>query len=229
MKGAVMQPYLFPYIGYYQLVSEVDKFVFFDDVNFIKKSFINRNSILLNQKKFEFSIPVAKVSQNRLIEEHMYTGDYANFFKTLKFAYRDAPNFHEIIEIVESVLRDGLLKVPEINGKSIRTVFDFLGLKKEFIFSSALSVGTGLKGQEKIIAICKELGITKYRNAIGGQKLYDKKFFSDHGIELAFIKTNEIHYSQSNSVFVPNLSIIDMLMWCTKEQVIKYLKEYSIE
>lgn len=229
MKLAIMQPYFFPYIGYYQLAFEVDEFVFFDDVSFIKKGYINRNSILLKDNKFDFSIPVSNVSQNRTIAEHEYAGDFAAFLKTVQQAYRKAPNFGYVYQLIENVVSGPEKSVAKINARSLQFVFDYLGIQRRYLFSSDYCVSPELKGQDRILEICKKSGATDYRNAIGGRELYDPHSFSEQGITLQFIKTNDIAYPQPTPLFVPNLSMIDVLMWNEHDRIINMLQSYTLE
>lgn len=223
-----MQPYFFPYIGYYQLAYEVEKFVFLDDVNFIKKGYINRNAILLQGQRHEFSVPVAKVSQNRHINEHNYTGEFDSFLALVEQSYKKAPFFAEVFPIVQSVVLDANQNVAKKNARSLIEVFSYLGIHRDFSFSSDITLDEKYKAQERIIALCQKLHIDQYRNAIGGQQLYDIPTFNSAGIELKFIKSNIQSYPQGITPFVPHLSIIDVLMHCSKDVVMHHLTEYSL-
>lgn len=229
MKAAVMQPYFFPYIGYYQLAYEVDEFVFFDDVNFIKRGYINRNSILLNGGKFDFSVPVSNISQNRTIAEHEYIGDFQPFLRHILQAYRKAPFFDDVFSIIECVTTTAGKSVAKVNAESLKSVFQYLGINRHYSFASDFSIPDIHKGQERILRICQKLDATGYRNAIGGRELYDPIVFADRGIEIKFVRTSNLHYKQANIPFVPNLSMIDVLMWNAPEQVIGLLRSYSLE
>lgn len=228
MKGAIMQPYFFPYIGYYQLVYEVEKFVFLDDVTFIKQGFINRNSILLGGKRHEFSIPVSKISSYRLINDHQYLNDQSKFIKLIEQAYKKSPFFYDVMPFVEAVIKDKNNNVSQKNSKSITAVFNYLGLQRDFSYSSCENYEQQLKGQDRVIALCSMLGIDKYRNSIGGQSLYSQEIFSAAGIELKFIRSNIKTYSQGKNNFISHLSIIDVLMHCDKQEIINMLEAYEL-
>lgn len=228
MKGAIMQPYFFPYIGYYQLVYEVEKFVFLDDVTFIKQGFINRNSILLGGKRHEFSIPVSKISSYRLINDHQYLNDQSKFIKLIEQAYKKSPFFYDVMPFVEAVIKDKNNNVSQKNSKSITAVFNYLGLQRDFSYSSCENYEQPLKGQDRVIALCSMLGIDKYRNSIGGQSLYSQEIFSAAGIELKFIRSNIKTYSQGKNNFISHLSIIDVLMHCDKQEIINMLEAYEL-
>ena len=228
MIGAIMQPYFFPYIGYYQLVYAVENFVFLDDVNFIKKGYINRNVILLQGQRHEFSVPVAKISQNRHINDHHYTGDFTQFLSLIEQAYKKAPFFADIFPIVQSVALDSAQNVARKNANSIASVFSYLGIKRDFIFSSDVGLDAEYKGQDRILALCQTLGINRYRNAIGGQALYDTRRFAEKSIDLKFIETKTRPYQQASAAFMPHLSMIDILMHCDKIAASHLPTEYSL-
>lgn len=223
-----MQPYFFPYIGYYQLAYEVEKFIFLDDVNFIKKGFINSNSILLQGKRHDFSIPVLKVSQNRHISDHFYAGEFGSFLKTLESGYKKAPFFLDVWPMVEAVITDANNNVAAKNALSVTSVFSYLGLERNFEFSSRTRFAEPFKGQDRIIALCDELKIDRYRNSIGGRHLYSHDAFASRGIELNFIQSESVRYVQKSPEFVPNLSIIDVLMHCDKPRVVELLGMYEL-
>ncbi len=228
MKGAIMQPYFFPYIGYYQLAYEVDTYVFLDDVNFIKKGYINRNAILLQGRRHAFSIPVSQLSQNRTIQLHDYQDDLSSFLRLVQQAYRKAPFFDTVMPLIESVAMDPDNNVARKNAKSLTAVFAYLGLERVFLFSSEVASCGVQKGQDRIIALCRQLGIDQYRNAIGGQMLYDGTAFQEAGIELRFIQSNMQPYPQGKGDFVAHLSIIDALMHCDRQTLIELIGAYSL-
>lgn len=228
MRGAIMQPYFFPYIGYYQLAYEVEEFVFLDDVSFIKQGYINRNSILVDAQPHRFSLPVRGASSFRSINEHEYVTDHGKFLKLLQQAYSKAPYFRDAMPLVEQVLRSGDGSVSRTNAASITSVFDCLGIERAFKFSSDITLPTGLKGQDRVLALCGEQGIDRYRNSIGGRQLYSHDAFASKGIELKFIQSRCAEYPQSSTEFVKNLSIIDALMNVNKSDLKAMLCQYDL-
>ena len=107
MKVAIMQPYFFPYIGYFQLINLVDVFVVYDDVNYIKKGWINRNNILINKKSFLFSLPLQNMSQNKLINEIFLVEDTnwrISLLNTIQITYKNAPYFDEVYSLIEEII-----------------------------------------------------------------------------------------------------------------------------
>lgn len=225
---AIMQPYLFPYIGYYQLAFHVEKFVFLDNVNYIKKGYINRNNILLDGQAHRFTLPVKDVSQNRHITDHWFLEGEQKVLDVIARAYSNAPQYDEVLPMVKDVLQFPDKRVSALTAKSIIAVMNYLQIEKEFAYSSQIEIDHQLKGQDKIIALCAALGARRYTNAIGGQELYDRVTFSERGIDLEFISMNSIEYPQSSNIFVPNLSILDALMWNTKGEVRELLHRYTL-
>jgi len=230
-KIAIMQPYIFPYIGYFQLINAVDKFVLYDDVNFINKGWINRNRILLNGKDYLFTIPCEKASQNKLINEVEVKQEekaVEKFLKTIKSSYNKAQFFTNVYEIIEKVFQFDKMLISEFAYKSIYSVMNYLGIEKEIVFSSKEYSNRELKKADRLIDICRQENCTNYINSIGGKDLYDKKYFEQNGISISFLKTENIKYNQFGNPFVPNLSIIDVLMFNDKNTVMKFLNQYTL-
>lgn len=227
----IMQPYIFPYIGYWQLINAVDTFVLLDDVNFIKKGYINRNSILLKGQSYLFSIPVEKLSQNKLIKDtKLRFNNKAKeiFLKTIIMAYKKAPYFSYVYPILEDIILNDNNDLTGYIKYSIDKINSYLDINTEILISSEINKNNTLKGQDRIIEINKQLNASHYINPIGGQNLYDKKKFADNGIDLKFIKTKKITYKQFNNEFVPNLSIIDVLMFNSIEDLHNIINSYIL-
>lgn len=228
MIAAVMQPYLFPYLGYYQLAFAVDKFVLYDDVNFIKRGYINRNNILVDGKAQRFTIAVPGNSQNKTIKSLEFSGDTKKFLTTIKHAYCKAPCFDSVYRIIEEVIKDNDRSISNICYKSIRLVFEYLGIKKDLLLSSELDYNLDASAADRLIDITKRLGCSQYINSIGGTSLYEKRYFEKYGVTLNFISMYDISYPQNINGHVPNLSIIDVLMWNNKENVRSLLTKYEL-
>ncbi|CAM3864194.1 WbqC family protein [Rheinheimera salexigens] len=229
MSFAVMQPYLFPYLGYYQMVYAVDKFVFYDDVTFIKGGYINRNNILMNGKAQRFTIPVPGMSSNKKINELRFDINVIKVLKSIEQSYRKAPYFNAIFPIIESVLSDPNRQVEHICAQSIKQVFAYLGLEKAFYFSSQLEFDREQSATDKLFSIAELMKSDDYINSPGGKALYNKEHFETKGIKLSFIQTEPYSYQQSNFEFTPHLSMIDVLMWNSKQDVLALLELYSLD
>jgi WbqC-like protein family len=226
-----MQPYLFPYIGYIQLMNMSDKFVIYDDVNFINKGWINRNRILVNGQAFMFTIPLQNASQNKLINEVILEENpkwREKTLKTIEQAYKKAPTFEVFMPVVKTVFTKNSRTIADLALESLLAIKDYLALSVEIVPSSAIYQNTDLKAQNRILDICKQTGATRYINPTGGMELYSKEDFVKENIELYFIKSNPIHYQQNTSTFVPWLSILDVLMYNDIPTVKAFLNEYEL-
>ena len=227
-----MQPYFFPYLGYFQLVQAVDHFVFYDDVMFIKKGWINRNRILMQGNEFLFTIPLEKQSQNKTIRESTVSWgkEFPNkFMNQLDSTYKKAPNYAEVRGLVEQVLNRKFESLADLASESVQATWAYLGLEKKFYQSSQLLVSEDLGRAERLIEITKSLGESSYINAVNGQELYEKGFFKENGIDLHFLKPNLNPYLQGNTKeFVNGLSMIDVLMWNNQEEVVQWLGDSQL-
>jgi len=231
MKVGIMQPYFFPYIGYWQLINAVDKYVIYDDVNYIKRGWINRNRILMNGEGKLINLQMHNASQNKFINEVEVLGNpiyNKKLFKTLETCYKKAPYYADTFPIIESVITQDERNLAKYLEFSIRRVSEYLSIDTELIVSSTITKNNDLQGQDKIIEICKVLGADEYINAIGGQALYSPENFTAQGIRLKFLKTSEIRYQQFKNENVPNLSIIDVMMFNSIEEIKKMLEEYEL-
>ena len=228
MKIGIMQPYLFPYVGYFQLIGAVDRFVIYDDVNFIKGGWINRNFILSKQGRQRLTLQLLGASPNKLINEIEVGANAHKLVTTIYQAYHKAPHFGDVFPVVEDCLLFAERNLARFLEHALRNVCTYLGLQTEILVSSQLPKNTVLRGAEKVIAICKLLGGKAYINAIGGRKLYDKGRFLDEGLELRFLQTGAIRYRQYQEEFVPNLSIIDLMMFNARPEVSSILEEFSL-
>lgn len=235
MKLAIMQPYLFPYIGYFQLINAVDKFVIYDDVNFIKQGWINRNNILVQGQPLLFTIPLKKQSSFTLINEvlindKLYKSWCKKYLRTVEQAYSKAPFFQNVFNLIEKVfeLNTNNLSISELAVKSLTESCKYLGLESKFVLTSTIYKNSNLPGKERIIDICKKESVSYYINPIGGQKLYNKAYFKKKAIELSFIKSESIEYPQFKNEFVPWLSIIDVLMFNSIDETKLLLSKYEL-
>lgn len=210
---AIMQPYLFPYLGYYQMAAQADQFVFLDDAAFIVRGFVNRNRILLNKNAYRFTVPVLDVSQNRAIKDHYYMEGGESLQKLLRLAYKSAPHLNTVLALVGGVFEKGKGNVAGTNALSIRIVLEYLGMEKQWFLSSELMPHGEFKGSRWLIEMCLKLSASRYLNLPGGKLLYDPSSFDSAGIILEFVEPQLSPYQQM-CPFVPGLSVIDALMWC---------------
>jgi hypothetical protein len=231
MKIAIMQPYFFPYIGYFQLINAVDEFIIYDNIKFTKKGWINRNRILVNGKDSFISLPIKKDSDYMNVNARFLTENWAvehkKMLNRIVESYRKAPFFRETYEVIERCITYEDRNLFKFIFHSVQTLVDYLGIDTKLTVSSSVLIDHQLKGEDKVIAICKEQKAEIYVNPIGGVNLYDKEQFRARNIELQFQKSNTIHYKQFNNEFVPWLSIIDVMMFNSKVEITCFLNNYS--
>lgn len=231
-SAAIIQPYVFPYIGYFQLLYSADKVVFYDDVNFIKRGWINRNRILLNNTDYRFTIPLKKASQNKTINQVEPLLDEfcrKKLNQQFRAAYSKAPYYKEISALMDDVYQYHCNDIGELAIYSILAVCNYLEIDIEWMKSSErFKDSKGKERADRLIWITKQLACSTYINPIGGKDLYCKNYFKAQDINLQFLRTGEIVYPQFKNQFIPNLSIIDVLMFNDKQTVLNFLKEYSI-
>jgi hypothetical protein len=231
MKLAIMQPYLFPYIGYYQLMNLVDNFIIYDDVTYINKSWINRNRILLNKEEFYFTIPLRNKSQNILIKDLKLAMDVKwkkNFMQTLTHAYSKAPYFGNIYSLINTILDTENLYFRDLYYNSFSIINKYLDINSRLLESSKIFLDKKFKGEQKIIALCLNQGASSYYNLSGGKNLYDNNNFNLNNIELKFIKPRIQEQKTNKYLFSRGLSIIDDLMFCEKSELKRQLMEFNI-
>lgn len=231
IKYAVMQPYFFPYIGYFQLMAEVDVFVVYDNIKYTKKGWINRNRILLNGKDSTFSLPLKKDSdfldvKDRVLSETFNRDDLIN---KIRGAYRRAPYFKNVFPLLENIINyrdDNLFNYILYSLGSIK---EYLGLTCDIKISSSINIDHSLKSQDKVLAFGNALGAKSYSNPPGGISLYSQEAFSLHGMTLNFIQPNNIIYKQFDEPFVAWLSIIDVMMFNSSDEVLHLItNEYEL-
>lgn len=228
MKLAVMQPYLFPYIGYWQLINAVDYFVIYDDVNFIKKSFINRNSVLVNSESKLITLELLGASQNKKINEIEVGNNSEKVLKTIELNYKRAPYFESAFPVFNKVLRNNEKNLAKYIGFSLINISEYLGIKTKFLYSSNIKKNNDLTAHEKILEIAKILKASHYINPIGGKNIYDKDIFAKKNIDLSFLSPSFIEYKQFNDKFEPNLSIVDIMMFNNKKEIASSFLRYEL-
>jgi len=235
MKLAIMQPYFLPYIGYFQLINAVDKFILYDDVAFIKQGWINRNYILVNKQKHLITLPLAKISSYKLIMETFINLEniprwYKKFLYTIEFGYKKAPYYKEVLELLIEIF--GYINqtetISEFNKVALKRVCQYLGIDTNIKNSNGKYHNNNLSGKDRVIDICNKENATIYINAIGGYNLYVKEEFGKNNIQLYFLRTKDVFYKQFDNEFIPNLSIIDVMMFNSIKDINKMLGKFEL-
>ena len=234
MKIGIMQPYFFPYIGYWQLIHAVDVFVVYDDGKMITNGWIHRNRILDfdNRTPRSIIVPLKKKSVSQTIREMERADDprqMQQMVKLIETRYRRAPHYEEVMPLLKPLIMNPDSNMVGYLTRSMKAVCDYLGVTTRFVMSSTIDK-TGLEYVvDKAERICKTLGITDYVNPIGGMDYYEKDEWARHGLTISFLhRRDSISYKQFGGEFVPDLSIIDMLMFCSKEEIQQILNEYDL-
>jgi hypothetical protein len=228
MRLAVMQPYFFPYIGYWQLINAADIFVIYDDVNFIKSGYINRNNIFQNGTSQLITLKLLSSSSFKKINEINISDNSKKLIKSINQNYSKAPFFKDVFPLLEEILNNEQKDLSKFLGSSLVKIAKYLNINTKFLYSNDIKNDKTFKAQDRLIEMSKILNATGYINAIGGIELYDKEVFSQNKINLSFLKTHEISYKQFNYEFVPNLSIIDIMMFNSVDEIKKMLDEYEL-
>ena len=230
MTVGIMQPYFLPYIGYFQLINAVDTFVIYDNIQYTKKGWINRNRMLQNNTDDIFTLPIKKDSDYLNIDQRFVADDFnaLKLYNKIKTLYKRADYFENTFELMNEILDYNDKNLFEYILHSIHVLVKYLDIKTKIIVSSTIDIDHTLTGQDKVIAICKELKASDYINSIGGVELYSKDTFLQNNIKLGFIKSKEIVYEQFNNEFVPWLSILDILMFNDKDKIKSMLTNYEV-
>lgn len=215
MKVAIMQPYFFAYIGYFQLIAAVDKFIVYDNIKYTKKGWINRNRMLQNGKDEVFSLPLKSASGYLNVCERELAADFNRdkLLNQIKGAYRRAPYFAQTVPLIEQIVRYERTNLFHFLHHSIIKTCEHLGITTEIKTSSDIAIDHDLRNQDKVLTLCEAVGASTYVNAIGGMELYSQETFRNKGVELKFIKSRRFEYPQFGDAFVPWLSIIDVMMF----------------
>jgi hypothetical protein len=212
---AIMQPYFFPYLGYWQLIHAVDRFIIYDDVNYIKGGWINRNRLLINGEPSYITVPLNQSSSNKRICDIAL--DQSSLWrnklvKMVEMTYRKSPYFNEVFPMVEKLIRYESNNLSSYLVYQLQTLAVFMGIKSEIEITSGYYKNEQLSGQARVLDICKLEKTNIYINLQGGKTLYDEEEFERAGINLKFILMRQLAYKQRSVKFFPYLSIIDVLM-----------------
>lgn len=221
MKLAIMQPYWFPYLGYFQLIRCADVFVLYDNIKYTKRGWINRNRILENDAAGTITLPLQKAPDSADIRERRIAGqfDRRHMVKRLANAYRRAPQFSAAMASLEPLILNPEDDLFAYLRNSIVGICRHLGIETKIVTSSSVAADHALPGQDRVLDLCRALGATTYINPVGGMELYDAEAFGARGVELRFLRSPPISYPQHSAPFVPMLSIVDVMMFNAVEQI----------
>lgn len=184
---------------------------------------------MLKEKKHLITLELKSPSIFKHINQIDVGSNKHKMVNTIFHAYAKAPYFNAIFPLIEDCLNQEVQNLSTFVIYAIKSIAKYLNMTTSFILSSELKKDNSLKGQNKIISICNLLAATQYINPIGGIELYSKDTFEKENIKLNFLKSRNIVYKQFKNAFVPNLSIIDMLMFCSVDELHAFLKEYDLD
>ena len=231
-----MQPYFFPYIGYWQLINAVDEFILFDEVQYIRHGWINRNRILKKGGGWRYiQIPIEKHSRETLIKDIKIVKDIdirgiianaLSYYKEIR-----APNYEIVMNIINDVLvKDLDCNITKFNKNIMSSICNYLGIKTPISISSDYGFDyTKVRGPgDWALEISKQKGADEYINPIGGKELFDVKKFDTEGIKIRFLESYKIEYKQVGDIFEQSLSIIDVLMFNEKDIIVDMLSKYKL-
>ena len=228
---AIMQPYLFPYLGYIQLMQAVDEFIFFDTAQFIRKGWIHRNRIVLNGKIHTFTVPVTKCARNTLIQDVLWSPDPSvrtKLLQTFKQAYKNAPYVDVVLPWIERTLCSTESSVSKLIEMHFIDLYKYLGLEVNFTLASTRMWTDASGASQRILSMCQDLNATCYINPINGRHLYTVSDFAERGVELQFLEMEVVEYPQMGEGFVSHLSMIDVLMMNAPSEVLNLLQNHQI-
>lgn len=250
-----MQPYFLPYIGYFQAIHAVDKYILYSNLSFIKDGWMNRNRILIKDGSVAIiNVPLIHKSSNTFIYDIRVDNSRnwnKKLLKSFFLNYKGSQYFEEVYPFFEKLLTKSYDYLYELNANTIIEISRFIGINTLIEFDNRTkyreleiqltNVEKGdytdfhfmqktkpIKKVARVLAISTIEKADVFINAIGGQDLYDKNEFASYGIDLKFIKTDEIIYPQFTKEFVPNLSIIDVLMHNGREGTLELIKKYTL-
>jgi WbqC-like protein family len=227
MRLGIMQPYFFPYIGYFQLINSVDEFVVYDNIEFTKKGWINRNRILVNGKDEYITLPLKRDSDYLFVKDRFLADtweiDKKKLINRIFQSYKKAPYIKDVIKLVEDCIFHDERNLFNFIYYSLNQLKKYFQIDTTLLISSTIEIDHNLKSEEKVIAYCKAKKASHYINPSGGLELYDKEKFKENGIELKFLKSKNLIYTQFKNDFVPSLSIIDTMMFNSREVIGDFL------
>ena len=236
-----MQPYFFPYLGYFQLISAVDGMLLYSHVNYIKRGWVNRNRVLARARGPVYvTVPVRDASSHRIIgdvEIDNSTPWKSTMLNSIYHEYRRSPHFHQVYTFLEALLTRPYEKLDLLNIDTVRAVVSLLGINTNVSVANENHIAmervlentpSAERKTQRILELCRHEKASTYLNPVGGKLLYDKDVFRRNGVELQFLESIPTPYLQSAPGFVPHLSIIDVLFNCGVEGTRQLLDNYQL-
>ena len=232
MKIAIMQPYFLPYIGYFQLMAAVDRFVLLDDVNFINRGWINRNRIAVNGESHWLTIPLLGASQNKLINDIEILPDVfwkKKMLRTVQMNYASSPHFEAVFQLLCKILYAADGNLSSFLSLSLIMIKKYLGLTTDIELASGIYPKLDLKGEQRILDICTKEAASTYVNPYSGKFLYKNTNFAASGVDLLFLdsKISKLRLKHSGKEG-PMLSILDLMMLNPPSAIARALTDFEL-
>lgn len=235
MRVAIMQPYFFPYIGYFSLIKHTNQFILFDTVQYIRHGWIDRNRVLKQNNGWLYiNVPLINKSRSTIIQELKIDNQQdwkKKIFSQLDTYKKISPYYFQVRELMEKIFEKKYDSLVKFNHDSLIAICHYLNIQPEIkIFSEMnLNIDDANEPDEWALNICKSIGnIDEYWNPIGGQSFFDKSKYIAHGIDLKFQSINITNYDQKRNIFEPGLSIVDVLMFNSVDKVDDMLNKYTL-
>lgn len=236
MKIGIMQPYFMPYIGYFSLIKNTDKFILLDTVQFIRHGWIERNRVLKQNGGWLYiSIPILKQNgRETLIKDITINNNEkwkSRILAQLQHYRRKAPYYNNVISLLDEIFSQEFSDIVTLNKNSLEKICDYLRIESHIeIFSEMnLSIEPVNAPDEWALSICKAIdGVNEYWNPIGGTSFFDRQKYEKQGIKILFQEMNLLEYNQKLPYFEAGLSIIDVLMFNSTEDVVKLMDSYKL-
>ena len=234
MKLASMQPYFFPYLGYFALIANTDKFVFFDTPQYEARGWMNRNRIINLKEGFTYiTVPIKKTSQQTAIKDIMIAepDSWADRMMNQLGIYRKrAPHYADVMELLHDITAERFEHLSRLCIVSTQKVCEYIGIKLDSCIFSEMNLDVGVihEPDEWALRTAQLMGYDTYVNPPGGIDIFSDEKYRQAGIGLQFLQINLRKYIQRIGRFEPGLSIIDVMMFCSPEEIRDMLKDYKI-
>ncbi|MBX8605727.1 WbqC family protein [Pseudomonas cichorii] len=230
----IMQPYFFPYLGYFQLIASVERGILFDIVKYKRKSWMNRNRMLDDKGGWQYITVPVKSRDGILIKDTMvidHAGSLSHIRGQLEHYRSKAPFFKQTLQLIDQTFNSTRsASIGDLNASSLKVVCDYLGM--EFNWTSCSDMQLELPPIEHAgqwaLEISSLMGARRYINAPGGREILIPSEWHDRQIELRFLKPSPLIYPTAHYTFVENLSILDLLMWNEPGAITEYIR-YNTE
>lgn len=235
MRIAIQQPYFFPYLNYFCLIQQAEHFIFFDNVQYVRHAWYERNRILkpCSGGWQWFMAPLQKHSHTENLINVLINNDIDwqnKIFAQLNHYKRKAPHYYDTMQVIAQIFQRQYAGVIELNVSAIESICAYLGIftRMERLSQMDLVYNTANAPDEWALNICKGMkGVDQYVNLPGGVNFFDRSKYERAGIDLKFPALRNIHYPQNRNCFEPDLSILDVMMFNSPHEIRQMLTQFT--